>query len=386
MNEPRRASVRTVLPLATVTVTSMLAMDFYLPAVPSLQPWFAIDVTLAQATVAVFLLGLAASQLLWAELMSWRGPRLAVQLGVALLTVSSIAAALSPSIALLLAARLVQGIGAGAATVIAPSVVRATLSGPDAVRGIAAISMIEAIVPAAGPVLGAAVLSFMDWRATFWIIAAVTLAVAPFAVRASPRELPGLDRTVPASYRSILSNAKFARLALSHALGMGALLTFVASAPQLMSRAEFAALQIVGVAAFAVFATQAGRLSTRFGTHRAVQSGAWIQLAVCGAMLLTCAVTAPPFEVLAVFWFIFCGALAVRGPAAFSDALELPSSQLGRASALMVLAILAAGAVGTQVVAPYLRDGSPLGLFTALVVATGASVAFVTPYPRRRND
>ena len=51
------ASVRMVVPLALVTGTSMLAMDFYLPAVPALQKSFGVDVTLAQATVAVFLGG-----------------------------------------------------------------------------------------------------------------------------------------------------------------------------------------------------------------------------------------------------------------------------------------------------------------------------------------
>lgn len=66
------ASVRAVLPLAIVTCTSMLAMDLKLPAVPSLQVWFDIDVTIAQATIAIFLVGL----------MAQRGPRSSVRIGV----------------------------------------------------------------------------------------------------------------------------------------------------------------------------------------------------------------------------------------------------------------------------------------------------------------
>jgi DHA1 family bicyclomycin/chloramphenicol resistance-like MFS transporter len=204
-------------------------------------------------------------------------------------------------------------------------------------------------------VLGAAVLAYADWRATFWILASATLAAAPFAIRAAPRQLPGLDRTIPSSYWSVLKNRKFTRLAFSHALGMGALLTFIASSPQLMSRSAFAALQIIGVAAFMIFASQAASF---FGVRS--------------------------FVAYALFWFMFCGALAVRGPAAFSDALELPASQLGRGSALMVLAILGAGAIGTQIVAPLLRDGSPSGMFVALLFACVGSVALVTPYPRTK--
>jgi MFS family permease len=61
------SSVRTVLPLALVSGTSMLAMDLFLPAVPSLQGALGIEVAQAQATVALFLAGLAGSQLLWDE-------------------------------------------------------------------------------------------------------------------------------------------------------------------------------------------------------------------------------------------------------------------------------------------------------------------------------
>lgn len=294
MSSSSQGSLRTVLPLATVTCTSMLAMDFYLPAVPTLKGWFGIEVTVAQATIAVFLLGLAASQLVSAEVMSRRGPRVAVQLGVMMLIVTSIAAALAPTIEVLIAARLVQGIGAGAATVVAPSVVRATLTGNDAVRGLAAIAMVEAIIPAAGPVLGALLLAHADWPVTFWGLAAVTAIVMPFALRATPSELPGLDRSVVSTYRSVLSDRRFLRLSLAHALSMGALLTFIASAPQLMSRAEFAALQIVGVAAFVLFASQAARITTRIGAPRSIQIGAAVQVVLCVALLLASHVTTLP--------------------------------------------------------------------------------------------
>jgi MFS transporter, DHA1 family, multidrug resistance protein len=381
------ATVRTIVPLALVTCTSMLAMDFYLPAVPSLQRSFGVDVSVAQATVAVFLAGLAASQLAWAEIMARLGPRQSVQFGVWLLVLASVGAAIAPSIEALIAFRVIQGFAAGSATVVAPSVVRATLVDADAVRGLAAIAMVEAVIPAAGPVLGAALLSYADWRATFWIIGVATLIAIPFALRAVPRELPGLDRQVSSAYRIILTNRRFMRLALSHALSMGALLTFVASAPQLMLHSldggptEFAILQIIGVAAFMMLASQSGRISARVTPRRAVQLGAVVQLAVCAVMLVLSYLLRLELIVYAVFWFLFCGALAVRGPAAFSEALTLPPSQLGRASATMVLFILAAGALGTQIVAPFMDGRSPTGLLIGLLVPCALSAALVLPYP-----
>jgi len=263
-----QASVRTLLPLALLTGTSMLAMDLYLPAVPTLQSNLGIGVTQAQATIAVFLAGLALSQLLWGELLNRLGPRRCVWWSVSLLALASVGCALAPGIEALLGMRLLQGVAAGAATVVAASVIRATLADADAVRGMAAIASIEAIVPAAGPVLGTLLLMVTDWRATFWIVALATVAVLPFVVRVAPPQLPGLNLAVRARYRDIIANGSFVRLALSHALALGALFTFVGSAPQLlqhtlqMPAGAFAALQVVGVLGFMVTATVSGRHSS----------------------------------------------------------------------------------------------------------------------------
>jgi MFS transporter, DHA1 family, multidrug resistance protein len=380
-------SVRTVLPLSVVTCASMLAMDLYLPAVPGLQVSLGIDVTLAQATVAIFLAGLAASQLLWAEAMNRMGPRRSIQIAVWLLALGAVGCALAPGIELLLVMRMLQGVAAGAATVVAPSVVRATLSDTDAVRGIAAISTVEAVVPAAGPVLGVLLLTQLGWRGLFWVLAGVTLLVLPSVSRVTPLQLPGMDHAVDARHASILRNRRYLRLALSHALSVGALLAFVASAPQLMVNAldrgptAFAILQVVGVAGFMVLATQSGRVSQRIGPSRAVQWGAAAQVLLCAALLAVNLFSALSFVSVTIFWCAFCAALAIRGPAAFSQALAVPPAQMGRASAMLVLAMLLAGALGTQIVAPFMdgRSGAPLA--TALLILCLISLGLVVPYP-----
>jgi MFS family permease len=381
------ASMRTILPLALVTCTSMLAMDLVLPAVPTLQVALGIDVTGAQATVSIFLVGLAASQLLWGEALTRIGPRRSVRIGVWSLVLASVGCALARNIEELLAMRLLQGLAAGAAPVVASSVVRATLTGDDAVKGMAAIAMVESIVPAVGPILGAILLLHSDWRGLFWVLGAVTLCVLPFVIRAAPRELPGLDRKISAGYRDILGQRRYVRLALSHALAMGALLTFVASAPQLMvnstgsGTSAFALLQVLGVGAFAAVASQAGRLSRAISPRKAVQLGAGLQLLACGALALTSRMGALSFVEVAAFWCLFCGALAVRGPSAFSEALALPPAQIGRASAMLLLGILLAGALGTQIMAPFMAGASGTPLALGLLGLATISLLLIVPYP-----
>jgi hypothetical protein len=112
-----------------------------------------------------------------------------------------------------------------------------------------------------------------------------------------------------------------------------------------------------------------------------VHLGAWIQLVLCAALLVGAATITLPFAAIAVFWAGFCGALAVRGPAAFGDALKLPPALLGRASALLVLALLCVGSLGTQAVAPFMAGTSVVPLAAGMLLMLLASLALVLPYP-----
>ena len=156
---------------------------------------------------------------------------------------------------------------------------------------------------------------------------------------------------------------------LQHTLGLGT--------------AAFALLQVLGVGAFMLGATQSGRLAARLGHARVVQWGCAVQVLACMLALgVTLALEQPPYAVVAAYWVSFCGALAIRGPATFGDALAVPPAQMGRATALLVLLLLAAGSVGTQLVAPFMgHAGSAAPLFGAVLLMLLASAALVWRYP-----
>jgi predicted MFS family arabinose efflux permease len=368
----------------------MLTMDLYLPAVPTMQADLGITVAQAQSTIAIFLLGLAASQLVWGEMLHRFGPKRCVRAGLWALILSSLGCALAPDLPMMLGLRLVQGIAAGAATVVVPTVVRATLPERDGVRGIAAIAMIEAIVPAAGPVLGTALLVIADWRTTFIVIAIITLFSAPFALRATPIALPMEEHVVAVGYRALLRNWHFAGLALAHALSFAPQIALVASAPQVLpalansGQSGFALAQVCGVSGFIVAASQAGRISTWLGPRRAIQLGALLHGVLCTALFAAWFSGSLSFPWVLVFWTGFCAVLGVRGPAAFSEALAVPTAQLGRASALMVLALLSIGAFATQATAPFLPRWQLGAVAMSMMVLSWTSYAVLARYPEKQ--
>jgi energy-converting hydrogenase Eha subunit H len=58
---------------------------------------------------------------------------------------------------------------------------------------------------------------------------------------------------------------------------------------------------------------------------------------------------------------------------------------MGRASAMMVLLLLLAGAVGTQGVAPFMAGSSAAPLAGTLLAMNVVSLALVMPYPQARR-
>lgn len=393
------ASLRVVAPMAGLTAAGMLAMDLVLPAVPSLQAELGVSVATGQATLSVFLLALAASQLLWGEVLTRHGPRRTALLGTLLLLAGTAGCALAQGITPLLVWRFVQGLGAGAATVVAPSVIRATLPAHEATRGLGWVAMIESLVPACGPLLGAALLLMADWRGLFWALLAATVLITPWALAATPRALPGVHAHERASHAALLRNPRFVRPALAHALAFAALFIFVASAPQMLrlsvgwGPAGFAALQAAGVLAFIASTWVSGRLSHlhaghahpahpalgRYGPEALARAGAWGQAVLTGAWAAAGFWLAPGPWFFGVFWVLFCALLGVRGPATMALALSLPPAQMGRAAALLMLAVLGGSAAAAQAVAPLLEAAPVAAVALCMAACCAASVWVLGP-------
>jgi DHA1 family bicyclomycin/chloramphenicol resistance-like MFS transporter len=210
----------------------------------------------------------------------------------------------------------------------------------------------------------------------------------PFAMRATPHELPNLDHSIPSSYGRLFRSSRYLRLAVSHSLCFAALLTFVGSAPQVLMQvmklgsSAFATAQVCGVAAFIAMASQSGRISARIGASLAIQAGAVAHVVLCAGFLALMQLGMVGLPGLLAFWMSFCGLLAVRGPATFSEVLAVPVSQMGRASALLVLSLLICSALATQAVAPFLHRGGLAAVLAAMLALSLASLALVVPYPR----
>lgn len=373
---------RLAIPLAALTAVGMLASDLYLPALPSMQAQLRATVTAGQGTMAIFMLSLALSQFVWGWLADRHGDLRAIMAGTVLLAVGSILCGLAPDMASLLAGRLIQGMGAGAATVAVPALIRRRFSEADSVGAMALVATVESTVPAIGPVLGAAIVLHLDWRVSFYLIAAVALGLLPLVSRIIARTAPATDaETAPASAPAWLTWS-FARHALSYAAMFAALLMVVASAPHLVTAwigtgvGGFAVLQLGGVGAFMIAATGGARLVGRYGVERAILAGAALQMLAAAIMLAQALADQRSLGLLIAAWAVFCGGLGLRGPSLMSRTLSLAVGNPGKAAGVVMTAAFGATALATMAVAPFLAGGLlPVALGMGMLVLASIVLA-----------
>jgi MFS transporter, DHA1 family, multidrug resistance protein len=149
------------------------SIDITLPAIPSMAREFNAPVSTIQLTISLFVLALGFGQLFWGIFSDRYGRKPAIIGGLILFVVSSIAAAFATTPELLIAARVMQGLGASAAGTTARAMIRDLYSGKELAANMAIATTIFAIGPILGPFIGAAFLTFMSWRAVFLGLAAL---------------------------------------------------------------------------------------------------------------------------------------------------------------------------------------------------------------------
>src|SRR5690625_1778482 len=91
--------------------------------------------------------------------------------GLIIYLLAMFGATLSTGLGMLLVLRILQGMSAGAATIVSRVVIRDLFAGPEAQRLMARVMMIFALAPVVAPMLGGWLL-LGDWR---WVLAGVGL-------------------------------------------------------------------------------------------------------------------------------------------------------------------------------------------------------------------
>jgi EmrB/QacA subfamily drug resistance transporter len=133
-----------------------------------------------------YLLTLASLILLGGSLGDRQGRRRIFMFGVAMFTGASLLCAVAPSSELLIAARMLQGIGGALLTPGSLAMIEASFRPDDRARAIGAWSGLAGVSTALGPLLGGWLIEAISWRAIFLINLPIGIVVILIARRHVP--------------------------------------------------------------------------------------------------------------------------------------------------------------------------------------------------------
>lgn len=178
LQKPQRRLGRAGL-LALLVCTSLampLSLDMYTPAVPHMVEHLSTTEGMVNLTLVGYYLFFAVGLLVFGPMSDRMGRRPVLLAGLGIYTAASVLCALAPTVEALIAARVLQALGAGAADSMTNSVVKDAFREEKRQVALSFIQLMFILGPVAAPVLGAFVVSTLSWRATFWVLAAVGAA------------------------------------------------------------------------------------------------------------------------------------------------------------------------------------------------------------------
>jgi MFS transporter, DHA2 family, metal-tetracycline-proton antiporter len=178
--------------VVTAILISVLNQTFVNVVVPDIQKDYGVTQGQVGWVITGYLLVFAVGIPLYGRIADLYSLRRTFAVGLAVLAAGSLFCALAPTLPLLVAGRIVQGVGASAIPALGFAAVAKAL--PPGERG-TALGLLSASVGAGaaiGPVFGGLVAGFLGWHVLFLLTVALSLALIPGALRA----LPGASKTV----------------------------------------------------------------------------------------------------------------------------------------------------------------------------------------------
>jgi MFS transporter, DHA1 family, multidrug resistance protein len=114
--------------------------------------------------------------------------------GSALYALAALACYFAPTLELLLAARIVQGIGAAAPRTVSIAMIRDLYSGRGMAQIMSFVMMVFTVIPAVAPLMGQGIIAIADWHAIFLAYIAFSAVIMLWMGLRQPETLPVTSR------------------------------------------------------------------------------------------------------------------------------------------------------------------------------------------------
>lgn len=336
--------------IALMMGITAFSIDNLLPAFPALRDHFGLaNANDVQVTIYAYLIGFGAAQLFYGILSDVFGRRPVLMVGLAIYVAGGVFALFTNDFVWLIAARIVQGIGAASPRVLSVAIVRDRFEGRDMARIMSFTMMVFLTVPVVAPAIGSLALVFGTWHLIFVLMLALALLLwIWFGLRMPETLHPEYRmkfsfRTMGDAIKLTLTTRRAAGYSTAIGLISGCLMTYVGTASQVFETdvyklgawfpAVFAA--IAGVMALASFTN--AMLVRHVGMRRLSHGGMVGFILVAAALLAAAALYdgRPPFLLFALLLALAQFLFSLTVPNFNSMAMEPLGAVAGTASSFI---------------------------------------------------
>ncbi|MFZ3406804.1 multidrug effflux MFS transporter [Vibrio chagasii] len=375
---------KTPLLLAMMIIaTGQVGVSIYLPSLPLIAADLSVTQVDVQLLVTLFLVGFGLSQLFYGPMSDAVGRRPIFLLGQGVYLIGTVVCVVfSDNMTALEVGRLLQGLGAGSASVLGRSVLRDSYDGAQLTKALSYISITASIMPIIAPVFGGWISFHLGWEAVFLFVLLYLLAIFTLGYFVLHETLPyGKSRfqvsQVVKNYGSLITNRQVLSSASYNWMSYMASLVSLSLFPFLMQEqlgltaAEYGSLMIVPSAGLLIGSVALNVLNRRFSTPQLMSFAILIILA-SGTWLLTHELTI--FNLVWAFTWLTI-AQGISFPLSISMLLEPHKKQAGAVSALSgSIQMCLAGLLGGYLVESWVTTHLQLGVFYLVIGAGMGSV------------
>lgn len=372
-----------ILTLVIATATNALAMNIFLPSLPTIARDLNADYALVQLMVSLYLVAVAVLQLLLGPASDRFGRRPVMITGLSVFIASTLAAMYAPTIELLLTCRVFQAFSA-AGMVLSRAVVRDTVGIDQAASRLGYITMGMALVPMIAPIIGGVLDELYGWRSTFFVTLAygvLALLVVLFDLNETNTSRTSSFVAQLRAYPELLRARRFWAYSLTAAFTSGVFFAFLGGGPFVSS--EILGLQPSGYGFYYALLSLgymignfvSGRFSGRLGINTMMLIGNAVALLGSAISIL-------------LFLAGFQHALSLFGPGmllGIGNGMALPNAMAGIVSVRPKLAGSASGLGGAMQIgggaacsvlagAFLTVESGPYPLFTVMLLSAACGI------------
>jgi len=204
----KRSQLEFIALMASLMAMVALSIDALLPGLQQIGE----DIGFRQSTdgqllITMIFLGLGIGQLFFGPLSDTLGRKTVVYLGIGVYLLASLLCIYSANLEMMIAGRILQGIGLSASRTVSISIIRDSYRGDQMARIMSFVTVIFLIVPTIAPAMGKLILDAHSWQAIFYVQLVAAVIICTWFAKRQPETL-AVEYRIPFTLKTIFLGAR----------------------------------------------------------------------------------------------------------------------------------------------------------------------------------